>query len=75
METVTDFNLGGSKITTDGDCSHETKRYLLLGRKAMINLDSVLQSRDINLLTKGHVVRGMVFWFSLTSFMDVRDGP
>ena len=75
METVADFIFLGSKITADGDCSHDIKRYLLLGRKAMINLDSVLQSRDINLLTKGHVVRGMVFWFSLTSFMDVRDGP
>ena len=75
METVADFIFLGSKITEDSDCSHKIKRYLLLGRKAMINLDSVLQSRDINLLTKGHVVRGMVFWFSLTSFMDVRDGP
>ena len=75
METVADFIFLGSKITEDSDCSHKIKRYLLLGRKAMINLDSVLQSRDINLLTKGHVVKGMVFWFSLTSFMDVRDGP
>ena len=52
METVTDFILGGSKITADGDCSHEIKRYLLLGRKAMTNLDSILKSRDITLPTK-----------------------
>ena len=52
METVTDFILGGSKITTDGDCSHEIKRHLLLGRKAMTNLDSILKSRGITLLTK-----------------------
>ena len=52
METVTDFIFGGSKITTDGDCSYEIKRYLLLGRKAMTNLDSILKSRDITLLTK-----------------------
>ena len=51
METVTDFILGGSKFTADGDCSHEIKRHLLLGRKAMINLDSILKSRDITLLT------------------------
>ena len=62
METVTDFIFLGSKITEDSDCSHKIKRYLLLGRKAMTNLDSVLQSRDINLLTKGHVVKVMVFW-------------
>ena len=61
METVTDFNLGGSKITTDGDCSHETKRYLLLGRKAMSNLDSILKSRDITLPTKVRLVKAMVF--------------
>ena len=52
MEIVTDFILGGSKITADGDCSHEIKRYLLLGRKAMTNLDSILKSRDITLPTK-----------------------
>ena len=75
MDTVADFIFLGSKITEDSDCSHKIKRYLLLGGKAMINLDSVLQSRDINLPTKGYVVKGMVFWFSLTSFMDVRDGP
>ena len=61
METVTDFILGGSKITADGDCSHEIKRHLLLGRKAMTNLDSMLKSRDITLLTKVHLVKAMVF--------------
>ena len=61
METVTDFILGGSKITADGDCSHEIKRCLLLGRKAMINLDSILKSRDIPLPTNFHLVRAMVF--------------
>ena len=61
METVTDFIFLGSKITSDGDCSHEIKRCLLLGRKAMTNLDSVLKSRDITLLTKVHTVKAMVF--------------
>ena len=61
METVTDFILGGSKITADGDCSHEIKRRLLLGRKAMTNLDSILKSRDITLLTKVCLVKAMVF--------------
>ena len=61
MEEVTDFILGGSKITADGDCSHEIKRRLLLGRKAMINLDSILKSRDITLSTKVHLVKAMVF--------------
>ena len=61
METVADFILGGSKITTDGDCSHEIKRYLLLGRKVMTNLDSILKSRDITLPTKAHLVKAMVF--------------
>ena len=61
METVTDFIFLGSKITADGDCSHEIKRRLLLGRKAMINLDSILKSRDITLLTKVHLVKAMVF--------------
>ena len=60
-ETVTDFILGGSKITTDGDCSNEIKRHLLLGRKVMTNLDSILKSRDINLPTKFHLVKAMVF--------------
>ena len=61
METVTDFILGGSKITRDGDCSHEIKRRLLLGRKVMTNLDSILKSRDITLLTKVCPVKAMVF--------------
>ena len=61
METVTDFIFLGSKITADGDCSHEIKRCLLLGRKVMANLDSVLKSRDITLLTKVHLVKAMVF--------------
>ena len=61
METVTDFILGGSKITADGDCSHEIKRRLLLGRKAMTNLDSILKSKDITLLTKFYLVKAMVF--------------
>ena len=60
METVRDFILGGSKITADGDCTHEIKRHLLLGRKAMTNLDSILKSRDITLPTKVPVVRAMV---------------
>ena len=61
VETVTDFILGASKITADGDCSHEIKRCLLLGRKAMTNLDSILKSRDITLLTKVYLVKAMVF--------------
>ena len=61
VETVSDFIFGGSKITADGDCSHEIKRRLLLGRKVMINLDSVLKSREITLLTKVHLVKAMVF--------------
>ena len=61
VETVTDFILGGSKITADGDCSHEIKRCLVLGRKAMSNLDSILKSRDITLPTKVHLVKAMVF--------------
>ena len=69
METVTDFILGGSKIIADGDCSHEIKRHLLLGRKVMTNLDSILKSRDITLPTKVHLVR---LWFFLWSCMDVR---
>ena len=60
-ETVADFIFGGSKITADGDCSHEIKRHLLLGRKVMINLDSILKSRDITLSTKVHLVKTMVF--------------
>ena len=61
METVTDFIFWGSKITADGDCNHEIKRCLLLGREAMINLDRVLKSRGIVLLTKVHLVKAMVF--------------
>ena len=61
METVADFILGGSKITADGDCSHEIRRHLLLGRKLMTNLDSILKNRDITLPTKVHLVKPMVF--------------
>ena len=61
METVRDFILGGSKITADGDCSHEIKRHLLLGRKAMINLDSILKSKYITMLTKIRLVKAKVF--------------
>ena len=61
METVTDFIFLGSKITADGDCRHEIKRHLLLGRKAMTNLDSILKSRDITLLINVHLVKAMVF--------------
>ena len=70
VETVSDFILGGYKITADGDCSHEIKRHLLLGRKVMTNLDSILKSRDIALLTKVHLVKAMVF----PVVMDVRVG-
>ena len=61
METVMDFIFSGSKITADGDCSHEIKRHLLLGRKVMANLDTLLKSRDITLPTKAHLVKAMVF--------------
>ena len=61
METVTDFILGGSRITADGDCSHEIKRYLLLRRNVMTNLHSILKSRDITFPTKVHLVKAMVF--------------
>ena len=61
METVTDFIFWGSKITADGDCSHEIKKHLLFGRKAMTNLDSILKSRDITLSTKVRLVKAMVF--------------
>ena len=71
MEIVRDFILGGSKITADGDCSHEIKRRLLLGRKAMTNLDRILKSRDITLSTKVHLVKAMAFQLSC---MDVRVG-
>ena len=70
METVTGFILGGSKITADGDCSHEIERCLLLERKAMTNLDSILKSRDVTLLTKARLVKAMVF----PVVMDVRAG-
>ena len=71
METVSDFIFLGSKITNNGDCSHEIKRRLLLGRKVMTNLDSILKSRDITLPTKVHLVKAMVFQYSC---MDVRVG-
>ena len=71
METVTDIIFLGSKITADGDCSHEIKRCLLLGIKTMTNLDSILQSRDITLPTKVHLVKAMVF----PVVIDVRVGP
>ena len=61
VETVADFSLGGSKITADDDCSHEIKKRLLLGKKVMTNLDSILKSRDITLSTKVHLVKAMVF--------------
>ena len=61
VETVSDFIFGGSQITADGDCSHEIKRHLLLGRKVMTNLNSILKSRDITLPTKVHLVKAMVF--------------
>ena len=61
VEIVTDFVLGGSKITADGDCSHEIKRHLLLGRKVMTNLDSIFKSRDITLPAKVHLVKAVVF--------------
>ena len=69
VETVSDFILGGSKITADGDCSHEIKRRLLLGRRVMTNLDSIFKSRDITLPAKLHLVKAMVF-----PCMDVRVG-
>ena len=71
VETVSDFIFGGSKITADGDCSHEIKRHLLLGRKFMTNLDSIFKSRDITLPTEVCLVKVMVF---LWSCMDVRVG-
>ena len=71
VETVSDFTLGGSKITADGGCSHEIKRRLLLGRKVMTNLDSIFKSRDITLPTKVHLVRLSFFQWS---YMDVRVG-
>ena len=72
METVTDFIFLDSKVTADGDCSHEIKRRLLLGRKAMTNIDSILKGRDINLSTMVHIVKAMVF---PAVIMGVRIGP
>ena len=72
METVRDFVFGASKITANGDCSHEIERHLFLGRKAMTKLDSTLKSRDITLSTKVHLVKAMVFPVVIT---DVRVGP
>ena len=72
METVTDFIFLGSKITVEGDCSHEIKRRLLFGRKAMTNLDSILKSRDITLLANVNIVKAMFFQWS---YRDVRVGP
>ena len=72
METVTDFIFLSSKITADGDCSHEIKRLFLLGRKAMTNLDSIFKSRDITLQTKVYLVKAMVFPVVM---LDVRAGP
>ena len=72
VETVTDFVFLGSKITADGDCSHEIKRHLLFGRKVMTNLDSIFKSRDITLSTNVHLVKAMAF---PVSCMDVRFGP
>ena len=71
VETVSDFIFGGSKITADGDCSHEIKRRLLLERKAMSNLDSILKSKDITLLTKVLLVKAMVFPVVMYGCMDV----
>ena len=73
VETVTDFILGSSKISADGDCSHEIKRCLLLERKVVTNLDSILKSRDITLPTKVYLVKAMVF--PVVMCMDVRAGP
>ena len=75
METVRDFVLGGSKITVDGDCSHEIKRCLLLGRKVMTNLDSILRNRDITLPTNVHLVKAMVFPVVMFGESHVRVGP
>ena len=71
METVTDFILGGSKITANDDCSHEIKRRLLLGRKVMTNIDNMLKNRGISLPTKARLIKAMVFQWS---YMDVRVG-
>ena len=75
VETVTDFIFLGSKITVDGDCSHEIKRHLLLGNKAMTNLDSILKNRDTTLPTKVHIVKAKVFPFVMYSYeLDHKKG-
>ena len=71
VKTVTDFILGGSKITADGDCSHEIKRHFLLGRKVMTNLDSILKSRDVTLPTKVHLVKAIIFPMVMYGYMRV----
>ena len=71
MDTVKDFILGGSKITVDSDCSHDIKRHLLLGRKAMTNLDSILKYRDITLPTKVHLVKAMVFLVAIVCLWEL----
>ena len=71
---MSDFILGGSKITADGDCSHEIKRHLLLRRKVMTNLDSMFKSRDVTLPTKVHLVQALGFPVVMYGYMDVRDG-
>ena len=74
VETVPDFIFGGSKITADGDCSHEIKRHLLVGGKAITNLDSILKSRDITLPTKVHLVKAMVFqWSCMDGELDCEE--
>ena len=75
VETVSDFIFWGSKITADSDCSHEIKRRLLLGRKVMTNLDSILKSRDITLPRKVHIVKTVVFPVVMYGCMDLRVGP
>ena len=73
METMRDFILGGSKVIADGECSHEIKRHLLLGRKVMANLDSILKIREITLLTKVHVVKAMFFPVVLYGELDYKE--
>ena len=75
VEAVIDFNFLGSKITADSDCSHEIKRHLLLGRKAMTNVDRVLRNRDITMPTKVHIITAMVFPVVMYRCTDVRVGP
>ena len=75
VEAVIDFNFLGSKITADSDCSHEIKRHLLLGRKAMTNVDRVLRNRDITMPTKVHIIKAMVFPVVMYRCTDVRVGP